>query len=113
MLYPLRFGRMRMRTARIVAGCGWVVALMLSLLPLSKTSAFGDSFYGRTGTPTLNLQRDRIDIFCLDMTSRLVVVSRGVSSVHCVESALAWLGVFCLHFPRPQLDIVSHYFYRV
>ena len=49
LMYPLRFGRMRIKTARLIVACGWMTAIVLSLLPLSKGSIFGDAYYGRTG----------------------------------------------------------------
>ena len=49
LIYPLRFGRMRLKTARAIVAVGWSVCLFLSLLPLSKANMFGDAFYGRTG----------------------------------------------------------------
>ncbi len=49
-MFPLKTELFRLKKAAVVAGCGWVVCLVLTLLPISKTAYFGDAFFGRTGS---------------------------------------------------------------
>ncbi|KAK2192054.1 hypothetical protein NP493_40g08029 [Ridgeia piscesae] len=48
-IYPLQFGHMRMRHARIITGVGWAVCIVLSAVPTLKVPYFGDAFFGSTG----------------------------------------------------------------
>ena len=50
---------MRIKKARCIAAAGWLTCLFLSLLPLSKTSAFGDAYFGRTGLIALSFTVSR------------------------------------------------------
>ena len=48
-IFPLKFGHIRMKHARFVALGGWLTCLLLSIIPISEISYFGESFFGRSG----------------------------------------------------------------
>ena len=48
-LFPLKMGSFRLKHARGVALCGWVVGFLFSVLPAFKLPYFGNKFFGRTG----------------------------------------------------------------
>ena len=53
-IFPLKVGRLRMSQARIIAGSGWIVCVILSLVPATGIDYFGNAFFGRTGKATLS-----------------------------------------------------------
>ena len=55
LLYPLKFGRMRMKQARLIAVTCWIVCIFISVLPVTKISYFGDAFFGKTGQSSVEL----------------------------------------------------------
>ena len=48
-MYPLKFGHMRLKHARLVTGAGWFVSIVLSAVPTFRLPYFGDAFFGSTG----------------------------------------------------------------
>lgn len=48
-VFPLKANNFRMKHARIIAIVGWVVVIVLSVIPALGIPYFGDSFFGRTG----------------------------------------------------------------
>ncbi|CAD5116857.1 DgyrCDS5699 [Dimorphilus gyrociliatus] len=46
--FPLK-GGIRMKNAKIVVLFGWLVCFLLTIIPATKISYFGESFFGRTG----------------------------------------------------------------
>ncbi|KAI0232930.1 hypothetical protein LSAT2_016795 [Lamellibrachia satsuma] len=48
-MYPLQFGHMRLKHARLVTAAGWFVCVVLSAVPMLRLSYFGDAFFGSTG----------------------------------------------------------------
>jgi len=49
LLFPLKFGQMRMKQARLVAAAAWIVCIFISVLPVTKIPYFGNAFFGKTG----------------------------------------------------------------
>ena len=49
-LFPLKMGQMRMKTARITALVEWLLSFFVSILPIMKIPYFGPAFFGTTGT---------------------------------------------------------------
>ena len=48
-MYPLQFGHMRLKHARLVTAAGWFVCIVLSVVPTLRLPYFGDAFFGSTG----------------------------------------------------------------
>ena len=48
-LFPLKIGRMRLKSARYIALAGWILCVFLSIIPLVKIPYFGSYYFGRTG----------------------------------------------------------------
>ena len=48
-MYPLKFGHMRLKHARLVTSAGWFVSIVLSAVPTFRLPYFGDAFFGSTG----------------------------------------------------------------
>ncbi|KAI0226424.1 hypothetical protein LSAT2_023008 [Lamellibrachia satsuma] len=48
-MYPLQFGHMRLKHARLVTAAGWFVCVVLSAVPTFRLPYFGDAFFGSTG----------------------------------------------------------------
>ena len=132
--YPLKFGQMRMKKARCIAGIGWIACTFLAILPLSKGAAFGDAYYGRTGmklcaTSKKILLSPLLGSFflcpCAWLWCALLIVwrhhyqvawrhcCRRVSTVYRVQSEAAWVGIFRLHLPRTEPHLLHHHLHRV
>ena len=48
-MFPLKDWRLRMKGAKIIAGSGWLVCFILTLLPATGIPYFGGLFFGKTG----------------------------------------------------------------
>jgi len=48
-LFPLKFGQLEMKKARMTSLVGWILCLVISLLPVVRIRYFGTAFFGGTG----------------------------------------------------------------